>query len=66
MAKIPSSRSSLSGLNRDTSIRTCVFRTEFKIVVFAFRIAAKARSSGSRENPRIGHHFVQGHVHGFL
>jgi hypothetical protein len=49
----PSSRSSLTGLNRVSSVRTCAFRTEFRIVVIAFRIVAKARSSGLRENPRI-------------
>jgi hypothetical protein len=46
--------------------RTCAFRTEFRIVVFALRIAAKARSSGLRENPRIATTSVQGHVHSLL
>jgi hypothetical protein len=39
--------------NRRSSTRTCALRTEPKIVVLAFKIDENARSSGSRENPRM-------------
>lgn len=50
--------------NRRLSTRTCAFRTEVRIVVFAFNSAPKARSSGSRANPKIATtSFVYGLLH---